>query len=97
MTILLTLRTVRTDWNFPVYLHVFGAMVLVGGLLAGTSSPRIPRAAILRSLRLGYFTLLTIGAPLCADAHRPPWIYSKEGWGPLPSGGTSRPGFPSGT
>ena len=26
-----------TDWNFPLFVHVLGAMILVGGLLAGAS------------------------------------------------------------
>ncbi len=33
------LAAVRPDsWNFPLFLHVLGAMILVGGLLTGVSS-----------------------------------------------------------
>ena len=33
------LAVVRPDrWNFPLFLHVLGAMILVGGLLTGASS-----------------------------------------------------------
>ena len=75
-----------TDWNFPLFLHVFGAMVLVGGLLTGASILAFARGD-LRSLRLGYFTLLAVALPgyvlMRIGAQ---WIYSKEGWGDLPSG-----------
>ena len=26
-----------TEWNFPLFVHVLGAMILVGGLLTGVS------------------------------------------------------------
>ena len=32
------IATVRPDsWNFPLFVHVLGAMILVGGLLTGAS------------------------------------------------------------
>ena len=67
------------DWNFPLFLHVLGAMVLVGATLTAASALTFARgdAAI---LRLGYWTLLAVGLPsyvlMWAAAH---WIYSKEG------------------
>jgi hypothetical protein len=67
------------DWNFPLFLHVLGAMVLVGATLTAASALAFARgdAAI---LRLGYWTLLAVGLPsyvlMWAAAH---WIYSKEG------------------
>jgi hypothetical protein len=67
------------DWNFPLFLHVLGAMVLVGATLTAASALAFARgdAAI---LRLGYWTLLAVGLPsyvlMWAAAH---WTYSKEG------------------
>jgi hypothetical protein len=68
------------EWNFPLFLHVVGAMILVGGLLACV-------VAIVRSrgeaslLRTGYFSLLAIALPgwilMRVGAE---WIYDKEGW-----------------
>ena len=51
-----------TEWNFPLFVHVFGAMVLVGALLAGASSIAFARGDT-RFLRLGYWTLLFVGLP----------------------------------
>jgi hypothetical protein len=68
------------EWNFPLFLHVVGAMILVGGLFACV-------VAIVRSrgeaslLRTGYFSLLAIALPgwilMRVGAE---WIYDKEGW-----------------
>ena len=36
------LAAIRPDsWNFPLFLHVFGAMILVGGLLSCAGDPRL--------------------------------------------------------
>ncbi|MGH3111078.1 MAG: hypothetical protein ACRDQT_09195 [Gaiellaceae bacterium] len=67
------------DWNFPLFLHVLGAMILVGAMLTGASALAFARGDD-RLLRLGYWTLLVVGLPSYAlmwgAAH---WIYSKEG------------------
>ena len=73
------------EWNFPLFVHVLGAMILVGGLLGCV-------VAIVRSrgeaslLRTGYFSLLAIALPgwilMRVGAE---WVYSEEGWGDLPS------------
>ena len=67
------------DWNFPLFLHVLGAMILVGATLAGASALAFARGDP-RLLRLGYWTLLAVGLPsyvlMWSAAH---WIYSKEG------------------
>ena len=47
------LASIRPDsWNFPLFLHVLGAMVLVGGLLAGAVCLAFARGDV-RFLRLG--------------------------------------------
>jgi ABC-type maltose transport system permease subunit len=79
------LAAVRPDsWNFPLLVHVLGAMVLVGGLLAGASAITFARGDA-RFLRLGYWTLLAVALPgyvvMRIGAH---WIYAKEGWDDLP-------------
>ena len=75
------LAVVRPDsWNFPLFLHVLGAMILVGGLLTGASSLAFARGEA-RFLRLGYWSLLAVSLPgwilMRAGAQ---WIASKEGW-----------------
>jgi len=75
------LGVVRPDsWNFPLFLHVLGAMILVGGLLTGASSLAFARGEA-RFLRLGYWSLLAVSLPgwilMRAGAE---WIASREGW-----------------
>jgi hypothetical protein len=79
------LAAIRPDsWNFPLLLHVFGAMILVGGLLAGTSALIFARGDV-RYLRLGYWSLLAVSLPgwllMRIGAE---WIFRKEGWDDLP-------------
>ena len=71
---------IRPDsWNFPLFLHVFGAMVLVGGVLMCAATIAAARGDS-RLLRLGYFSLLAVGLPgyvlMRLGAQ---WIYAKEG------------------
>ena len=73
--------TVRPDsWDFPLLLHVLGAMILVGGLLAGASSLAYARGDV-KYLRLGYWSLLAVALPgwllMRIGAE---WIASREGW-----------------
>jgi hypothetical protein len=75
-----TLAAIRPDdWNFPLFLHVLGAMILVGATLTAASALAFARGNT-QLLRLGYWTLLLVGLPsyvlMWAAAH---WIYSKEG------------------
>ena len=80
------------DWNFPLLLHVFGALVLVGALVAAVAfglaawrrAGRADEQAFgrlsFRALLFGAFPawwVMRVGAE---------WIYSKEGWGDLPEG-----------
>lgn len=71
------------DQNFPLFLHVVGAMILVGGLLTGASSIAFARGDA-RFLRLGYWTLLAVALPgyvlMRIGAQ---WLYSKQGWDEL--------------
>jgi hypothetical protein len=73
-----------SEWNFPLFVHVLGAMILVGGLLTGASAIAFARGDA-RFLRLGYWTLLAVALPgyviMRIGAQ---WIYSKEGWDDLP-------------
>jgi hypothetical protein len=74
------------SWDFPLFLHVFGAMILVGGLVAGASALAWARGDV-RLLRLGYWSLLAVSLPgwilMRIGAE---WIRSKEGWDDLPKG-----------
>jgi hypothetical protein len=81
------LAAIRPDsWNFPLLVHVFGATVLVGGLLAGATALAYARGDS-RLLRLGYWSLLALCLPgwlvMRIGAQ---WIYTKEGWDDLPEG-----------
>jgi hypothetical protein len=81
------LAVIRPDsWDVPLLLHVLGAMVLVGGLVA-TAGTLALAGGDTRLLRLGYMSLLTIALPgwlmMRIGAE---WIYSKEGWDDLPAG-----------
>jgi hypothetical protein len=79
------LAAVRPDsWNFPLFVHVLGAMILVGGLLTGASVLAFARGDA-RFLRLGYWTLLLVAFPgYVVMRIGAQWIYSKEGWDDLP-------------
>lgn len=76
-----TLAVVRPDsWDFPLFLHVLGATILVGGLFTGASSLGFARGDV-RFLRLGYWSLLAVSLPgwilMRAGGE---WIASREGW-----------------
>lgn len=75
------IATVRPHaWDFPLFLHVLGAMILVGGLLAGAACLGLARGDA-KFLRLGYRSLLFVALPgwiLMRAAGE--WIASKEGW-----------------
>jgi hypothetical protein len=84
MTLLAATRP--DEWNLPLFVHVLGAMLLVGALatalllqLAGWRKQE--PAAALHLARLGFWTLLLAAFPawwimrLGAE-----WIYSRQGW-----------------
>jgi hypothetical protein len=68
------------SWDFPLFVHVLGAMILVGGLLTGASTLALARGDV-RFLRLGYRSLLAVALPgwliMRIGAE---WIASREGW-----------------
>ena len=74
------LASIRPDeWNFPLFLHVLGAMILVGGTLTAASALVFARGDA-RLLRLGYWSLLAVGLPGWVLMYLgAKWIYSKEG------------------
>lgn len=79
------LAAVRADeTHFPLFVHVLGAMVLVGGLLTAAAILAFARGDA-RSLRRGYWTLLAIALPgwfvMRVGAE---WIYTREHWDDLP-------------
>jgi hypothetical protein len=74
------LAQVRPDsWNFPLLLHVGGAMILVGAVLTATSALVVARGDV-ALLRLAYRSLLLVALPgyvlMRASAE---WIADKEG------------------
>jgi hypothetical protein len=74
--------TVRPHgWDFPLFVHVLGAMILVGGLLTSAACLGLARGDA-RFLRLGYRALLFVAFPgwilMRVGAE---WIASKEPWG----------------
>jgi len=74
------LAFIRPDsWNFPLLVHVAGAMILVGGVLTAASALVVARGDV-RVIRLGYRALLAVALPgyilMRAGAE---WIADKEG------------------
>jgi hypothetical protein len=73
-----------SEWNVPLFVHVFGAMILVGGLLTATSLLAFARGNE-RFLRLGYWTLLAVALPgYIVMRIGAEWTYSKEHLDDLP-------------
>jgi len=75
-----------TEWDFPLFLHILGAMILVGGLLTAVGlqlfawKRRGPGDLVAYS-RGAFWALLTVAVPgwvLMRVAGE--WIRSKEGW-----------------
>jgi hypothetical protein len=75
------LAAIRPDsWNFPLFLHILGAMVLVGALLTGTGALAFARGSA-SILRLGYYSLLAVALPgYIVMRIGAEWIAEKEGW-----------------
>jgi hypothetical protein len=80
-----TLALMRdSSLNFPLFVHIVGVVLLVGGVVTAASLLGFARGDT-RLLRLGYWTLLAVALPgyivLRVGAE---WIYSKEHLGDLP-------------
>jgi hypothetical protein len=76
-------RGVRPDsWDFPLFLHVLGGMVMVGALVtAAYFLLAARRGGSLDSLRTGYKSLLYAALPsYLAMRVGAEWIADKEGW-----------------
>jgi hypothetical protein len=75
------LAAIRPDeQNFPLFVHLLGAMVLVGGLLTTAGALLWARGDV-GSLRLGYRALLAVAFPgWIAMRIGAEWIYSEQGW-----------------
>jgi hypothetical protein len=72
--------------NVPLFIHILGAMVLVGGLLVAATSVLIARGDG-RLLRLGYMGLLAVALPgYIAMRIGAEWTYAKEHLGDIPGG-----------
>jgi hypothetical protein len=84
MSVLAAMRP--DEWHFPLFVHVLGATILVGGLLSGAGTLALARGHA-RFLRLGYWSLLAVALPgwivMRIGAE---WIYSEEDWDDLPEG-----------
>ena len=64
--------------NLPLFVHVLGAMILVGGLLATSTSVIVARGDV-RTLRIGVMTLLFVCLPgYIVMRGGAQWIYSRE-------------------
>lgn len=78
------LASVRPDsWDWPLLLHVAGAMILVGGLLtAGGAMLAARRDSTGTLVRFSYLTLATVAFPgFLLMRTGAAWIYDKEGFG----------------
>ena len=82
MSVLASVRP--DDWNFPLFVHVLGAMILVGGLVAGASALAFAKGDA-KLLRLGFWSLVLVSFPgwvvMRLGAQ---WISSREGWDDVP-------------
>lgn len=76
-----TLAAIRPDeWNLPLFVHVLGAIVLVGGVMSAAGALGYARGNV-ALLRTGYFSLLAVALPgwlvMRIGAQ---WIYEEEGF-----------------
>jgi len=76
----------ENSWDIAVFVHVFGAMILLGGLVTATGAGVIGwRDAGTALRRLSALTLFAVALPgwivMRVGAE---WAYSKEGWDKVP-------------
>jgi hypothetical protein len=79
------LAALRPDeQSFALLLHLVGATVVFGALLASATSILLARGDT-RLLRLGYFSLLLVGLPgLILLRAAGQWLYNLQKWDELP-------------
>jgi len=79
------LAAIRPDeQSFALLLHLVGATVVFGALLASATSLLLARGEA-RLLRLGYFSLLLVGLPgLILMRVAGQWLYNLQHWDDLP-------------
>jgi hypothetical protein len=79
------LAAIRPDeQSFALLLHLVGATVVFGALLASATSILLARGDT-RLLRLGYFSLLLVGLPgLILMRLAGQWLYNLQHWADLP-------------
>jgi uncharacterized membrane protein len=84
MSVLAAIRP--SDWEFPLFVHVLGASVLVGGLVTAMSFQVLAwrgrdRADVTAFGRAGFWALLAVALPgWIVMRLGGEWIYSEEGW-----------------
>lgn len=80
------LAAIRPDeQSFALLLHLVGATVVFGALLASATSLLLARGEA-RLLRLGYFSLLLVGLPgLILMRLAGQWLYNLQHWDDLPA------------
>ena len=72
------------EQDFALLLHLVGATVVFGALLASATSILLARGDT-RLLRLGYFSLLLVGLPgLVLMRLAGQWLYNLQHWADLP-------------
>jgi uncharacterized membrane protein len=77
------------DWNFPLLLHVLGASILLGALIAAATAQllawqRRAPADVVPYARLSFRTLLFVAVPAwILMRFAAEWIADKEGWNDL--------------
>jgi hypothetical protein len=72
------------EQSFALLLHLVGATVVFGALLASATSILLARGDT-RLLRLGYFSLLLVGLPgLILLRAAGQWLYNLQKWDELP-------------
>jgi hypothetical protein len=72
------------DQSFALLLHLVGATVVFGALLASATSLVLAHGDT-RLLRLGYFSLLFVGLPgLILHRLAGQWLYQLQNWDDLP-------------
>ncbi len=71
--------------DFPLLLHIVGATIVFGGLLASIAALALARGEA-KLLRVGYYSLLLVALPGMAIMWGAgEWLYHKQGWNDLPS------------